>query len=111
MANLALTSCIRRELRDEFNLWRHAVIPWMGTLSLVPVLFVTVYPVPPRPHNVTPYLFAAILFGGFGYMKWIESRHPGALHRGATMLVGNPLDPEGDVDWDVPAASPPGERA
>jgi hypothetical protein len=46
--------------------------------------------------------------GGFGYMKWLESRYPGALHRGATILVGNPLDPEGDVDWDVPAAPAPG---
>jgi amino acid transporter len=108
MANLALTSYIRRELRHEFKLWRHAVIPWMGTLSLVPVLFVTVYPVPPWPYKATTYLFAAIVAGGFGYMKWLESRYPGALHRGATILVGNPLDPEGDVDWDVPAAPAPG---
>ena len=106
MANLALTSYIRRELRHEFKLWRHAVIPWMGTLSLVPVLFVTVYPVPSWPYSVTPYLFAVALIGGFGYMKWLESAHPGALRRGATMLVGNSFDAEGDVDWDAPAAPP-----
>jgi hypothetical protein len=31
-------------------------------------------------------------------------RNPGALKRGATMLVGRPSDAEGDVDWDTPAA-------
>ena len=29
-----------------------------------------------------------------------EKRNPGALQRGATMLVGKPADAEGDVDWD-----------
>jgi amino acid transporter len=104
MANLALTSYIRRELPDHFSIWRHAVIPWIGTLALLPVLFVTVYPVPGPPYNITPYLFLVALIAGFGYMHWRESRNPGALARGATMLVGSRLDPEGDVDWDTPAA-------
>jgi amino acid transporter len=104
MANLALTSYIRRELPNHFSIWRHAVIPWIGTLALLPVLFVTVYPVPGPPYNITPYLFLVALIAGFGYMHWRESRSPGALARGATMLVGSRLDPEGDVDWDPPAA-------
>lgn len=103
MANLALTSYIRRELPTEFSLWRHGVIPSMGTLALLPVLFVTVYPVPSWPYNITPYLFAIALIAGFAYMEWLESRYPGTLRRGATMLVGNPFDAEGDVDWDTPA--------
>jgi uncharacterized membrane protein YccC len=79
------------------------VIPWIGTLALLPVLFVTIYPVPPAPYNITPYLFVVALILGLGYMYWRESRAPGALARGATMLVGARLDPEGDVDWDAPA--------
>lgn len=105
MANLALTSYIRRERSREFSIWRHAVIPWVGTLALLPVLFVTVYPVPSWPYNITPYLFVVILLGGLGYMAWLESHRPGALRRGATMLVGSPFDAEGDVDWD--ASAPP----
>ena len=106
MANLALTSYIRREHPDDFSFWRHAVIPWIGTLALLPVLFVTVYPLPAWPYNITPYLFVAGLISGFGYMRWLESRDPGVLRRGATMLVGRRTDAEGDVDWDSPAASP-----
>lgn len=100
MANLALTSYIRREHRGEFRVWRHAVVPGLGSLLLLPVLFVTVYPVPSWPYRVTPYLFAAALIGGFAYMKWIEFCQPGVLRRGATMLVGRPLDVDGDVNWD-----------
>jgi amino acid transporter len=102
MANLALTSYIRREHRDRFTVWQHVVIPWVGTLALLPVLFVTVYPFPPWPYNITPYLFLVALVVGFGYMQWLESRNPGALRRGATMLVGSRSTPEGDVDWDKP---------
>jgi len=100
MANVALTAYIRRELPQHFSVWRHAVIPWMGTLALVPVFFITVYPVPAWPNNITPYCFVALLLGGVGYMYWLVARAPEALQRGATMLVGNPIDAAGDVDWD-----------
>ena len=105
MANLALTSYMRREHPDDFSLWRHAVIPWVGTLALVPVFFVTIYPVPAWPYNVAPYFFVVALVLGFGYMQWREARHPGVLRRGATMLVGHRTDAEGDVDWDASASS------
>ena len=36
---------------------------------------------------MTPYLFLAALVVGFAYMQWRESRTPGALGRGATMLI------------------------
>lgn len=104
MANIALTAYIRRELPHQFNLWRHAVVPWIGTLALLPVLFVTIYPVPAWPYNITPYLFGGILLAGLGYMLWLESRDSKALSRGATMLVGNPRDAMGDVDWEPNAS-------
>src|SRR5580698_3886562 len=79
MANLALTRFMRREQRAEFTVWQHVVVPWIATLVLIPVLFVTVYPEPAWPYNLTPYLFLAGLVAGFGYMQWRESRNPGAL--------------------------------
>jgi amino acid transporter len=103
MANLALTSYIRREHRASFSIWHHLVSPWIATLALLPVLFVTVYPVPEWPYNVVPYLFVAALLLGFGYMQWREARNPGTLLRGAAVLVGYRSTAEGDVDWDVPA--------
>jgi amino acid transporter len=87
MANLALTRYMRREQRANFTFWQHVVVPWLATLALLPVLFVTVYPEPPWPYDITPYLFLVALLIGFGYMQWRERRNPGTLNRGATMLT------------------------
>jgi len=104
VANLALTAYIRREHPDNFSIWHHVVSPWIGTLALLPVLFVTVYPVPEWPYSIAPYFFVVSLIVGFGYMQWLESHNPGALQRGATMLVGSRSTAEGEVDWDVRTA-------
>ena len=42
---------------------------------------------------------------GLGNLQWLEWRDPGALARGATMLVGSRSTKQGDVDWDKPADS------
>lgn len=106
MANVALTFYVRREHRNDFSIWQHAINPWFGALALLPVFFVTVYPVPAWPLNITPYLFVLALALGVGYLLWLESRHPGVLARGATILVGRRTDAAGDVDWDVSAKPP-----
>lgn len=69
MPNLALTRHMRREQPAKFTVWQHAVVPWIATLALLPVLFVTVYPEPSWPYNLTPYLFLVVLFAGFVYMQ------------------------------------------
>ena len=104
VANLALTAYIRREHPANFSIWHHVVSPWIGTLALLPVLFVTVYPVPEWPYNLAPYFLVLSLVVGFGYMRWLEARNPGALQRGATMLVGSRSSAQGDVDWGEPMA-------
>jgi amino acid transporter len=87
MANLALTRYVHREQRAHFTLWRHVFIPSIATLALLPVLFVTVYPVPAWPYTLTPYLFLVIVMVGIAYMQWCEWRNPGTLRRGAQMIV------------------------
>ena len=89
------------------TLWVTQLSPQSSTR--MPVLFVTIYPVPSWPFNLTPYIFILALIIGFGYMVWRESRHPGVLRRGATVFVGHRTDEEGDVDWDAP--SPPSPQA
>ena len=86
MSNLALTRYMRREQPASFTVWRHVVAPWIATLVLLPVLFVTIYPQPAWPYNMTPYLFLAAILSGFAYMQWRESRNPGALRKAALML-------------------------
>ena len=105
MANLALTRYMRREQRGKFTVWQHVVIPWIATLALLPVLFVTVYPEPSWPYNITPYMFLVALLVGFAYMQWRESRNPGALRRGATMLIRRGgTSAESELGWDEPEA-------
>jgi amino acid transporter len=101
-ANVALTAYVRREHRDNFSVWHHVVSPWVGTLALLPVLFVTVYPAPDWPYSIAPYFMLGSLVVGAVYMQWREKQNPGALRRGATMLVGSRSDAEGDVNWDQP---------
>ncbi len=79
MANLALTRYMRREQRAHFTVWRHVVAPWFATLGLLPVLFITVYPEPAWPYNLTPYFFGVLLLIGFGYMQWRAGRNPGII--------------------------------
>jgi amino acid transporter len=87
MANMALTLYMRWEQPAKFAVWQHVVVPWIATLALLPVLFVTVYPEPAWPYNMTPYLFVVSLVAGFAYMQWRESRNPESLRRGAVMLI------------------------
>lgn len=96
MANLALTRYMRLEQRSNFTVWQHVLVPGIATLALLPVLFVTVYPEPSWPYNITPYLFLVALLAGFAYMQWRESRNPGALNRGGMMLTGSGEAKEGD---------------
>jgi amino acid transporter len=98
-ANLALTAYIRREHPADLSVWHHLVSPWFATLALVPVLFITIYPVPAWPYNITPYVFLVLLVAGFVYMQRLEATRPGALRRGATMMVGSRSTAEGEVDW------------
>jgi len=88
MANLALTSFMRRLQKTNFKVWRHVLLPWVATLALLPVLFVTVYPSPDWPVSLTPYLFLAAMFAGLAYMHWQERQSPGTLERATANLVG-----------------------
>jgi amino acid transporter len=87
MANLALTPYMRREQRSHFAVWRHVLVPWLATLVLLPVFFVTIYPTPAWPYSLTPYLFLALLIAGIAYMQWLEWRTPGALKPGAMIMI------------------------
>jgi len=87
MANIALTTFVRREHPAEFNILRHVIVPLVGTLLLIPVLYITVYPVPAYPINLTPYIFIVMLIIGFVAMLVIAARRPAALNQESTLLI------------------------
>ena len=87
MANIALTAYVRREHPEDFNILRHVIVPLVGTVLLIPVLYVTVYPVPAYPFNLTPYVFIALMVIGFVVMLIIAARRPEALDQESSMLI------------------------
>ncbi len=87
LANFALTSFVRREHPTDFSVWQHAIVPAIGTLLLLPVLFVTVWPIPAYPLNVPPYVFIVLMIVGFVVMKVIEAQRPEALAQGSSMQI------------------------
>jgi amino acid transporter len=88
LANFALTAFIRREHPTSFGVWRHSIVPVVGTLLLIPVMFVTIWPIPPYPLNLAPYLFVILMLVGLTVMKVVEVRRPGTLAQGRSMLIG-----------------------
>jgi amino acid transporter len=87
LANLALTFYMRREHASLYSGLQHGLLPVLASLALIPVLLVTVYPVPDWPLNLAPYLYVLALVAGLFYMLWLEHRSPGTLARGASILA------------------------
>src|SRR6266436_878104 len=87
MANIGLTAFVRREHPADFNILRHVIVTLVGTLLLIPVLYVTVYPVLAYPFNLTPYIFIVMLIVGFVVMQVIVARRPAALAQESTLLI------------------------
>lgn len=87
MANVALISYMKRERPQEFRPVIHLVFPIIGSLALLPALFTTVWPIPAYPIDLCFYVFAAWILASAGYLVWLATHKPGALERGATMMV------------------------
>jgi len=80
LANFALTAFIRREHPGAFRPGLHAIVPALGTLLLIPVVYVNLDPANnPYPQSLTPYVFLGLMLIGFVAMKIIERRRPQAL--------------------------------
>jgi amino acid transporter len=84
-ANIALTAFVRREHPADYHLWRHGLVPAVGTLALLPVIVVTVWSNLDYPLYLTPSLFVALMLLGLVVMTLIETWRPEALARGGAI--------------------------
>jgi hypothetical protein len=50
-------------------------------------MFVTVWPIPAYPINLTPYIFVALMVIGFIVMLVLMARRPEALNQESSMLI------------------------
>jgi amino acid transporter len=63
-ANVGLPVYYKREHPDEFNVFKHIVIPAIGTIGLILVVFYSVNPLPDWPINLAPFIVLAWLVIG-----------------------------------------------
>jgi amino acid transporter len=94
LANISLFFYMRREQAEHFRWWRHALVPLVGTLLLLPVLYVTFVPLPPYPFVLVPYIVLAWMIIGAGVMWWIEKR------KSADMMAMNEAFQTMDAEFD-----------
>lgn len=97
---LYMSACISvpflylRQLRNEFSVVKHLVIPLIGLLIFIGPLVATIYPVPPYPLNIIPYIDLAWLLLGAGVLTWMwRNRRESVL---ATRLIVLESEPEAD---------------
>ncbi len=69
----------RRHHRAEFSVFRHGVVPVAASLILLLPIYGLLYPVPPFPINLVPYIFIVWVAVGVGYLLYTSSRRPGVL--------------------------------
>ena len=58
---------------------RHIVIGVVGAALMAFVIFGSLYPVPPYPYNLLPYIFAAYMLLGLAWFGYLRLRAPDTL--------------------------------
>jgi amino acid transporter len=95
---LYISACISvpflylRQLRSEFNVVKHLVIPVIGVLVFIGPLISTIYPVPPYPLDIIPYIDLGWLLLGLGVLAWLwRNRRDSVI---ATQMIVLEADPD-----------------
>lgn len=58
---------------------RHVLVGIIGAAVMAFVIFGSLYPVPPYPYSILPYLFGAYMLIGAGWFGYLKLRNPNAL--------------------------------
>jgi amino acid transporter len=74
MMNIGLILYFRRTYADEFSPVRHGVLPIVGSLLMLLPIYGQLWPIPPWPYNLVPYLILAWTLGGVAYFLYIRSK-------------------------------------
>ena len=74
LMNIGLILYFRRSYAEEFSPVRHGVLPVVGSLLMLLPIYGQLWPIPPWPYNLVPYLILAWTLGGVAYFLYIRSR-------------------------------------
>ena len=56
VANVGLYLFYKREHADEFSVWKHVVVPAVGSIALIVVVYYSVNPLPAWPVSLAPFI-------------------------------------------------------
>ena len=79
LMNIGLIVYFHRSYRDEFSPVRHGLLPVLGSLLMLLPIYGQLWPIPPWPYDLVPYLILAWTLGGIGYFFYIRSRRTDML--------------------------------
>jgi hypothetical protein len=82
-----------RRTKASYNVVLHGVLPLLGAVIFGAAFYGSVYPQPPFPLNLTPYITAIWLVIGVVAVLTLRSRNPAAVGR-----IGSILGEEGGED-------------
>lgn len=86
-ACIAVPCLYLRYQRNEFHVVRHLVIPAIGVLVFIGPLVSSVYPVPPYPLNLVPYIDLVWLLVGGGILFYLVRRRPSVVAKTSAILA------------------------
>jgi amino acid transporter len=71
MASIGLYRFYRQQHADEFSWIKHAVIPALGSIALIVVVYYSVNPLPAWPVSLAPFIVLGWLVIGFGVLAYV----------------------------------------
>lgn len=76
LLNISLIVFYRRDYPQEFSMLRHGVLPVVASVMMLLPLYGQLWPIPPFPNNLVPYIVLAWVVIGFVYVATIQRRRP-----------------------------------
>ncbi|MCW2643245.1 MAG: family permease [Dactylosporangium sp.] len=83
LVNVSVYRYYRRQHPNEFSWVKHALFPLLGTAAMVLPLKSVVWPVPPMPYRLAPYIVGLWIVIGVVWMAVLKRRRPEALNAAA----------------------------
>jgi amino acid transporter len=78
-----------REHRNEFNIWLHLILPIIGMVMLLTILYYNVRPFPVFPFNIAPITVACWFIVGIVVVVWLSRTRPRELDEGAREIFAD----------------------
>jgi amino acid transporter len=79
LVNLSVMVYYRQNFPQEFSIWRHAVVPILASLLLLLPIYGLLWPIPPFPINLVPYIFVVWIVIGVIYLMHTSKNRPAIL--------------------------------